>query len=63
MNIDDGFIKNLLEELHDGLYIVDRQRIIRYWNRAAERITGFPASEVVGKPCSADILTHVDAEG
>ncbi|MGC9490202.1 MAG: diguanylate cyclase [Thermovirgaceae bacterium] len=63
MNIDDDFVKNVLEELHDGLYIVDRQRVIRYWNRAAERITGFPASEVVGKPCSDDILTHVDAEG
>jgi len=63
VNLDEDFVKNVLEELHDGLYILDRERVIRYWNRAAERITGFSASEVLGKPCSADILTHMDAEG
>ncbi len=49
--------------LYDGLYFVDQNRIIRYWNKAAERISGFTAAEVVGKSCSDNILTHVDSDG
>ena len=50
MNFNEDFVKNVLEELYDGLYILDRERVIRYWNGAAERITGFSASEVLGIP-------------
>ncbi|HEX9024401.1 MAG TPA: sensor domain-containing diguanylate cyclase [Geobacteraceae bacterium] len=53
----------LVDNLYDGLYIVDRDRIIQYWNKAAERITGFTATEVVGKSCSDNILTHVNDNG
>jgi len=53
----------LVDNLHDGLYIVDKDRKIQYWNKAAEKISGFSASEVVGRSCSDNILTHVDSEG
>lgn len=53
----------ILDDLYDGLYLVNRQRKILYWNKAAERISGFKASEVVGKSCSDNILTHVDEAG
>jgi diguanylate cyclase (GGDEF)-like protein/PAS domain S-box-containing protein len=55
--------KKILDSLHDGLYFVDRERRITYWNKGAERITGFLAEEVVGKCCQDNILTHVDSEG
>jgi diguanylate cyclase (GGDEF)-like protein/PAS domain S-box-containing protein len=55
--------KRIIENLHDGLYFVDRDRIITFWNKAAEQISGYTAHEVVGKPCSDNILTHVDSEG
>lgn len=55
--------KRILDNLHDGLYFVDSQRRITYWNKGAERITGFLAEEVVGKCCRDNILTHVDGEG
>jgi len=55
--------EKVLENLHDGLYFVDRDRIITFWNKSAEEISGFTANEVVGKPCSNNILTHVDSEG
>ncbi|HPD98424.1 MAG TPA: GGDEF domain-containing protein [Synergistales bacterium] len=57
------FYEEIVSQLHDGLYIVDRDRVIRFWNRAAELITGFSAGEVVGRTCSSNILTHVDTEG
>jgi diguanylate cyclase (GGDEF)-like protein/PAS domain S-box-containing protein len=42
---------------------MDSDRVIRYWNRGAERITGYRAEEVVGTACRDNVLMHVDAEG
>ncbi len=53
----------IVENLHDGLYFVDANRVITYWNKAAERISGFSAAEVIGKCCADNILTHVDCSG
>jgi diguanylate cyclase (GGDEF)-like protein/PAS domain S-box-containing protein len=63
MNIDKINFKKIVENLGDGLYLVDRDRVITYWNKGAERITGFTADEVVGRSCSENILTHMNPEG
>jgi diguanylate cyclase (GGDEF)-like protein/PAS domain S-box-containing protein len=63
MSLEKGSYERIIENLHDGLYFVDRDRVITYWNKAAEQISGFTANEVVGKSCSDNILTHVDSEG
>jgi diguanylate cyclase (GGDEF)-like protein/PAS domain S-box-containing protein len=60
---NEEFYKSLLDNLHDGVYFVDRERKITYWNKGAERITGFAADEVVGKHCSDNVLSHVDKNG
>jgi len=49
--------------LHEGVYIVDRERRIQYWNAAAEAITGYAAETVMGRRCSDDILRHVSEDG
>lgn len=46
-----------------GIYLTDPHRKILFWNQAAERITGFPAAEVVGKCCSENLLCHIDRHG
>ncbi len=56
-------ITEVADALKDGLYVTDRDRKIVYWNKAAERITGFLATEVVGRRCADNVLAHVDAEG
>ena len=53
----------ILDNLYDGLYFVDNNRIIRYWNKGAERISGYMAKEVIGTSCADNILTHVDSKG
>jgi len=63
MDFSDHALANVLDCLHDGLYFTDTDRRIIYWNAAAERITGYSASEVIGKHCSDNILIHNDAEG
>jgi len=63
MKIDETSYADILYNLHEGLYFVDRNRIITYWNKAAEQISGFTADEVVGRSCSDNILTHIDRDG
>jgi len=53
----------LASNLFEGLYTLDRDRHIITWNRAAQRITGYSADEVIGSKCSDNILIHVDSEG
>jgi len=54
---------NLLNSLADGVYITDLDRKILFWNRAAERITGWSAEDVVGRSCRDNLLCHVDKDG
>lgn len=63
MKTDTDFYKKLLDNLYDGVYLVDLDRKISYWNKGAERITGYTAAEVLGKYCSDNLLVHVDLQG
>ena len=60
MTDNNDFYRDLLDNLYDGVYFVDRTRTITYWNRGAERIAGYTAEEVVGRGCSDNLLVHVD---
>ena len=62
-SMGEEFYRFLLDNLSDGVYLVDRQRRIVYWNRGAERLTGYSAAEVVGRQCAAGLLCHVDEDG
>jgi phosphoserine phosphatase RsbU/P len=53
----------ILDTLPDGAYITDCDRRIVFWNKSAERILGWPATEVVGRNCSDNILLHIDQDG
>jgi diguanylate cyclase (GGDEF)-like protein/PAS domain S-box-containing protein len=58
------FHQQLLESLHDGVYFVDRDRVIQYWNRGAEAISGYRRETVVGRRCGDEgLLMHVDRDG
>jgi len=61
--MDDSFYKDILNSLQDGIYYLDRNRIITYWNRGAEQITGYSADQVIGKSCRGNLLNHVNDHG
>jgi len=63
MELGRDFYARIVESIQVGLYFVDRDRTIRYWNKAAETISGYSAAEVVGKSCADNLLTHVDSDG
>lgn len=60
---NQDFFRDLLDNLYDGVYFTDRDRVITYWNKGAERMSGFSAAEVVGRSCMNNILCHVDNAG
>ena len=57
------FYKELLDHMSDGVYFVDLNRRILYWNQGATRLTGYCPEEIVGRCCNDDTLCHVDARG
>ena len=61
--LDDYSYRNLLDEMFEGVYCVDLNRVIIFWNKGAEKITGFSANEVIGRHCYDNILEHVDQGG
>lgn len=60
---DKVFYESLLDNLYDGVYYVDRNRNITYWNKSAERLTGYDQMSVLGRPCHDNILMHINEEG
>jgi diguanylate cyclase (GGDEF)-like protein/PAS domain S-box-containing protein len=55
--------KHILDSIYDGVYLVDMDRKILYWNNAAYRLTGYKPEEIVGKYCPDNILDHMDDAG
>ncbi len=55
--------KSFLDNLFDAAYVVDKNKKILYWNKAAEEISGFSASEVIGTRCADNVLSHIDFAG
>src|SRR6266487_1977653 len=60
---EKDFYKDIIDNLYDGVYFVDRDRVITYWNKGAERITGYAATQTVGRACRDNLLNHVTANG
>ena len=55
--------EEIVSEDFSGVYIVDDERRILFWNKAAEEITGYTAEEMVGKSCPETGLNHTDDKG
>ncbi len=61
--LPDTFFRDALDGLTEAIYFVDRDRRIVFWNRSAERLTGIPASEIVGRRCCESPLHHAPGTG
>ncbi|MBN2331707.1 MAG: SpoIIE family protein phosphatase [Deltaproteobacteria bacterium] len=55
--------QDILDSLNDGVYVTDCDRRIVFWNKAAERIVGWRAAEIVGRSCGDNLLCHIDKDG
>lgn len=52
---DRNLLRRFLDTIGDALFMVDAEHNITYWNRQAERLTGFTAAEVLGRHCLVGI--------
>ncbi len=50
--LDSRYFPLLLDVIDLSIFTIDREGIITFFNRAAERTTGFLAADVIGKKCS-----------
>lgn len=60
---DADLHKALLDQLDEGVCILDGNHRIRYWNGGAERISGYLAHEVAGHFSHGDLLMHCETDG
>ncbi|HHM23729.1 MAG TPA: PAS domain S-box protein [Bacteroidetes bacterium] len=44
------YIANILRDAADAIIVLDRENRIRLWNRGAEMLYGWKASEIIGQP-------------
>jgi PAS domain S-box-containing protein len=59
----DSVLSTVLNSIFDGVYIVDKERRIIFWNRAAEEMTGHLRQDVMGRCCHDSMLNHIDGNG
>lgn len=52
-----------LDELFDGVYIVNRERRIVFWNQGAEAISGHSRATMLNQFCYQGPLQHADDQG
>lgn len=57
------FFKTAAQNSPEPLYFVTRERKIIFWNKSAEKATGYKFSEVAGHFCFDNILQHTDDNG
>jgi len=53
----------ILENLEDGVFMVDRNRRVIYWNEGASRITGYPGVTMLNSYCYDNLLDEVSETG
>jgi len=61
--VAQGVVPEMLNFMNAGIYVVDSDRKIVFWNRVAEELTGYTAAQAVGKRCLDNLLMHRDKEG
>ena len=61
--MNSWLLKQILEQIAQPVYFVDRNRKILFWNRAAQELSGFSAEEVINKRCQDGLLQHIDDKG
>ncbi len=59
----DETMRELMDRIDEGVYFVDLDRRITFWNRGAEKLSGYASADMVGFKCSDNLLRHITPEG
>ncbi len=61
--LDNRFFPLLLDVIDQSIFTISRAGRITYFNRAAEKVTGYSADEVIGKKCAEVFKTELCDRG
>jgi PAS domain S-box-containing protein len=50
--------QTLVDRMETGVYAVDVQQRIVYWNQGAEKVTGFLSQEMLGRVCGSNLVVE-----
>jgi len=50
------FLEELINNISDGAYFLNPDRVINFWNQGAEKITGYQKNDALGKKCAHSFL-------
>lgn len=56
------FYREILDNLYDGIFFVDKEGFITYWNKGATNLTGYSSADVKGRNY-CDIFKPLDKHG
>jgi len=59
----EEFCTHILNNLFDGVYFLDKNKKITFWNKSAEQLTGFSSEEAIANYYCCNMLEHVDENG
>lgn len=62
-HMPDSSLTAFLNVLSDGVYIVDKDGHLIFWNNAAETISGYPQTDIIEKGYDSAALSRTDEEG
>lgn len=57
---DPETYRDILDGLQIGVSVIDLQKKIIFWSDGAEQLTGYARIDVLGHPCTENILLHCD---
>lgn len=63
MVISRNFCKSILDNIVNGVYVIDNNVKVRYWNRSMEKITGIKSQEMTGQDCDNKKFFYYDRSG
>jgi PAS domain S-box-containing protein len=55
--------RQILDNMADGVYLVDENRKVQFWNKAAALLTGFTSDEASGSPVGGEYIYYEDEGG
>lgn len=61
--LEEKFFEQILNNLYEAVYFCDLDRKIVYWNKAAEKLTGYTRDEILNNNCFNNILVHTNYKG
>jgi len=55
---EPSVFRALVDRIETGVYVVDLNQRIDYWNYGAEKVTGFLSQEMLGRPCGSNLVVE-----